>query len=411
MDFIKLDKEKIDKNHENIHILIDLRLKELSEKITLKELLKLFNIEIFLFQKENPPLEKYFDPYKEIENLKKIKDKQEKIIALTEFKDKLIRQRKAISKLSTLLERLFILFPGIPKEIVEKLIGSFSEKYGFSDNLKKIFENFLSKYYSTREDMLNLRKQFPDDKDLLYKLTNIKLEENEKIKIYIGPLSFDIYGDMDVINKIYHSGGGDKNEIIRGSAKPIQIEDKLFYRVLIVIDEYYKKTKIHEYHHVKFKIFKEIFQNYIENRNIEKIQIENLNRLEDLNEKEKFLKKYLNIIRNKILEEAKNELMAKVYPVKSDKIDDIKKEIDKFLNLYDFLTPVKENLIRNYSEFSNLIEQELEIKYKKIVNKAIDSYLNLIQKGHYKTEEANALLFDIPLKDWPKTVKRILEIK
>ncbi len=411
MDFIKLDKEKIDKNHENIHTLINLRLKELSEKITLKELLRLFNIEIFLFQKENPPLEKYFDPYKEIENLKKIKDKQEKIIALTEFKDKLIRQRKAISKLSTLLERLFILFPGIPKEIVENLIGSFSEEYGFSDNLKKFFENFLSKYYSTREYILNLRKQFPNDKDLLYKLTNIKLEENEKIKIYIGPLSFDIYGNDYVINKIFRLLGDNPNIIINGAVKPIKIEDKLFYLVLIVINEYYKKTKIHEYHHIKFKIFREIFQNYINNQYSEKMQIENLNNLKDLNEKEKLLKKYIKTIRNKILEKAKDELMARVYPVKSYKINDIKKEINKFLNLYDFLTPVKENLIRNYSEFSNLIEQELEIKYKKIVNKAIGSYLNLIQKGHYNTEEANALLFDIPLEDWPKTVKRILEIK
>ena len=50
-------------------------------------------------------------------------------------------------------------------------------------------------------------------------------------------------------------------------------------------------------------------------------------------------------------------------------------------------------------------------EYREIIQKAVNSYAELVEKGKYSIREAIALLTDRSLEDWPRTIRRLLEQK
>ena len=82
----------------------------------------------------------------------------------------------------------------------------------------------------------------------------------------------------------------------------------------------------------------------------------------------------------------------------------IKNQSEKIEN-----TPQKINKQLDNSSVSKTLET-LESTKERIsaIQKAVDSYAELINKGKYSTQEATALLTDKPLEDWPKTTRRLL---
>jgi NADPH-dependent curcumin reductase CurA len=58
-----------------------------------------------------------------------------------------------------------------------------------------------------------------------------------------------------------------------------------------------------------------------------------------------------------------------------------------------------------------MIQEILVKEYREIIEKAVDAYAELIEKGKYSQLDANALLYDVPLENWPNMVRRLLEEK
>ena len=73
--------------------------------------------------------------------------------------------------------------------------------------------------------------------------------------------------------------------------------------------------------------------------------------------------------------------------------------------------------MRNWEKFKDdpfyqeIAQRMLVQEYRAIVENAVNSYAELVNKGKYSTQEATAFLTDKPLADWPKTIRRLLEQK
>jgi hypothetical protein len=157
-----------------------------------EEFFELLGLEFQKFLKENPPIEGVFSPQEELKRIRKIENREEKKKALEEFKDKLIRQRKALAKLYRFLERTIFFNSDVPKEELMKIFMKFSENYGFDSLQNQIIENMIEGYYEQRRRVLETRQKFPDDRDLVYRLTGVRLGPHDEVKIEIGPMNLVI---------------------------------------------------------------------------------------------------------------------------------------------------------------------------------------------------------------------------
>ena len=79
---------------------------------------------------------------------------------------------------------------------------------------------------------------------------------------------------------------------------------------------------------------------------------------------------------------------------------------------YDYLKEKRE-LTKRYDDpiVEEMIQEILVKEYREIIERAVDAYAELIEKGKYSQLDANALLYDVPLENWPNMVRRLLEEK
>jgi hypothetical protein len=353
----------------------------------------------------------------------KIEKKRKK--ALEDFKDKLIRQRKALAKLHRFLERTIFFNPDISKEELMKIFRKFSENYGFDSLQNQIIENMIVGYYEQRRRTLEIRQKFPDDRDLVYRLTGVRLGPNDEVKIETGPMTLDIRVNAFNTGRLYERSENptiDTYRIPAGFAS-YTVEEHPIYFIVINEDEvkkYYgdpeaRATKMHEYQHHKFNLYRRIWEQF-------KQQYEEKNRLserlyaqyvleEDPEKRRKIVKDYLRIKQKEALEKAKDEILA-ILSERSIRALKIVFDLIFFRegSPYDYLK--KERELTKYFDDPILEEmiQEIIVKeYREIIERAIDAYAELIKKGKYSELEANALLYDVPLENWPNMVRRLLE--
>jgi hypothetical protein len=133
----------------------------------------------------------------------------------------------------------------------------------------------------------------------------------------------------------------------------------------------------------------------------------------DSEERKKILKDYLRIKQKEALEKAKDEILA---ILSESSIRALKRVLDLLFfkedSPYDYLK--KERELTNYFDdpiLEEMIQEILVKEYREIIERAIDAYAELIEKGKYSQLDANALLYDVPLENWPNVVRRLLEEK
>jgi hypothetical protein len=400
-------------------------------KLSQEEFFELLDLEFQKFLKENPPIEGVFSPQEELKRIRKIENREEKKKALEEFKDKLIRQRKALAKLHRFLERTIFFNPNVPKEELMKIFRKFSENYGFDNLQNQIIENMIEGYYEQRRRVLEIRQKFPDDRDLVYRLTGVRLRPNDKVKIGTGPMTLDIIVNAFNTGRLYERSENPTIEIYRvptGFASYTVEECPIYY---IVINEegvkkYYgdpeaRAIKMHEYQHHKFNLYRGVWGQFTrqyeeKNRLSERLYIEyamSLIEEKDPEERKKILKDYLRIQQKEALRKAKDEILA---TLSERSIRALKSVLDLLFfkedSPYDYLK--KERELTNYFDdpiLEEMIQEILVKEYREIIERAIDAYAELIEKGKYSQLDANALLYDVPLENWPNMVRRLLEEK
>jgi len=396
-----------------------------------EEFFELLDLEFQKFLKENPPIEGVFSPQEELKRIRKIENREEKKAALEEFKDKLIRQRKALAKLHRFLERIIFFNPDVSKEELMKIFRKFSENYGFDNLQNQMIENIIEGYYEQRKRALEIRQKFPNDRDLVYRLTGVRLGPNDEVKIETGPMTLDIIVNAFNAGRLYERS---ENPTIEISQVPIgfasyTLEEYPIYFIVINeegVEKYYgdpeaRATKMHEYQHHKFNLYRRVWEQFKQqyeekNRLSERLYIEYVMSLiegKDPEERKKILKDYLRIQQKEALRKAKDEILA----ILSERsIRALKSVLDLLFfkedSPYDYLK--KERELTTYFDdpmLEEMIQEILVKEYREIIKKTIDAYAELIEKGKYSQLDANALLYDVPLENWPNMVRRLLEKK
>jgi len=388
-----------------------------------------------------PPIEGVFSPSEEVQKLWSIPkgDRKEAIIL---FKDKLVRQREAWGMCSAIIEQQINDNPDLSQEEMFSVIDDFASHYGFADEHIITGKLMIKEYIDMHKKILEYREEFPDNIDLVNKLTGVRLSESEKdrLEVVIGPMSIDICCSKDIFCKIY----GTKN-VPGGFATTSDDPEPIYYSVINKDydesnHEFYKDILIHERRHHTNKIGKGYLygekevQDMMRKKHLDtgirgfiRHQIsENILKFERVYEDELFekylaeedfakktflLKEFMRFKREEAFSRVKDEIFARKIQTTSYSPDTLS-DYFKPNNRYDFLKATRFAHDINDMELKKLWEETsqkiLIDEYIEIIHNAILSFDELRNSG-YSQEETIAMLSDKRLSEWPKTVKRLSE--
>lgn len=132
----------------------------------------------------------------------------------------------------------------------------------------------------------------------------------------------------------------------------------------------------------------------------------------DVESKELILENFMYSKMSLALEFAKDEITACLRDTAISKLQPLLRKFffEQNNGPYDYLSGLRKwKEMENDSLYQEAVRKILIKEYTEIIEKAIESLLNLIQKRDYSIEQVIALLTDKSLVEWPKTIKRLLE--
>lgn len=383
---------------------------------------RLLTLDIQRYLKDNPPIIDTFSPEDELKRISKL-SKEEKKEVLEVFKEKLSRQREAIATMRVFIERSIKFNHDVPRKKLMELINLFTQQYGLDDQQKQVSEQLVDEYYKYRQRALEIREQFSDDYELIKRLARgVNLDKNGALHISVGPMTIDI--EVDGLNaaRIYEK----KDDVVApfphfGFASQSPGSDPIFY-IVVNKDKHTNAsqiglTKQHEHEHQKNKLLQTAFQSFKKKEVSDDALSEEYNLCnyllneENSNKEKAMLKDFFIEMRSDALERAKDEITA---ALRHRSLSVLQKQLTQLFftkkETYDYLKYLRDwEELKDDSFYQETTERILVQEYREIIQKAVDAYAELINKGKYSTEAAIALLTDKSLQDWPKTIQRLLE--
>ncbi len=384
------------------------------------------NMEPFL--QRVPPIKGVFSPDEEVQKLWSV-PKEKRREAVSVFKGKLARQRKAWALCRTAIEERIEANPDIPREEMVGIIGQFASSYGFEEPHTQLAEKLIDDYILARKRVTEVREKYPDEIALINRLTGMKFTNAEAgdFNISVGPMSIDILCSGSNVRRLY----GRSNDPVVGPKYwgfASQSNDKppIYYTVIDAdkADSYYLYHPLkHEHEHIKSRLLKSISyprgigffgHQVLEKalrfeRNFEHELWKRYFLSKDTQQKSFFLEEYMKMRREEDLDKAKGEIVSFL---KDSGLSRLRNELGELFfskgGPYDYLAP-----LRNWEKgkddplWKETSQKFLVDEYRAIIESAVDYFGQLIYSGYTK-EEAIALLFDKPLSNWPKTVRRLL---
>lgn len=395
-----------------------LKVKEYFGQLTQEDFDQLLSFDFQEQLQDNPPIEGVFSPDDELTKIKSL-PREQKREALVAFKENLARQRKALAACRVFIERSVEFNHDIAREKLVGLIEKFTIQYCFNDQQKQTTEQLIDGYYENRQKVLEVRQQFTDDHELVNELTGVNLGKDEKLNVSVGPMTIDIDTEGFNAGRLYEKA--DKPIIsfqYGGFASQSVGEDPVYY-VVINQDKWMRtkrfddptgeKSRMHEYEHQKNKLFRAVFEHKDAPTELVGYVGE-----QDPETKKVILEDFLRSSRTAALERAKDEITACLY---DRTLPQLQHQLGSLFfeqknDPYDYLA-----YLRNWEEFKDdpfyqeTAQRMLVQEYRTIVESAVSSYSELVNKGRYSIQESTAILTDKPLADWPKTIRRLLEQK
>ncbi len=390
----------------------------------------------------NPPIDGKFYPDVKLFLENNPKEKRNKTLVI--FKENLAKQREGLADCRVFIEKSIEFDNDVPKEKLMALVEKFGEKYSFTDEQKQTIEKLIDGYFDNHSKVLEVRKQYPDDLDLIDHLIGRKLDRSKigKMEISVGPMTIDIEADNN-ITALLHSKSKNPITAPLGFVGRSSGENPIYYvvinqdeelRIEDIDDLTGEKTKKHEYEHVKNNMFKAVFESQVDEAKIidlrDKYQgakfyqeggsfnsdeplFESKEYYEGLN-KENILEDYLKIERDIALRRVKNEIIASLYTESIEALKSKDELEDMFLNeqgSYDYFKYPRKKIYGYLDEKGREIwKKVLGEEYISVIKKGVESFADLINRG-YSKEKAIAILTDKDLQDWPKTINRLLQNK
>ncbi len=384
------------------------------------------------FLQRVPPIKGVFSPDEEVQKLWSV-PKEKRREAVSVFKGKLTRQRKAWALCRTTIEERIEANPDIPKEEMVEIIGQFASNYGFAKTHTRLAEKLIDDYIFARKRVMRVIEKYPDNIALINRLTGTKFTNAEAgdFNISVGPMSIDISCSGFNAKRISERSKGPVVDFrFLGFASESNDKPPIYYTVINTdeVDFYYPHHPLeHEHEHEKNKLLESrlyprlnrgaigFFRHQVLEkalrfeRNLEDELWKRYLSSKDIQQKSFFLGEYFRMQREVALDGAKDEIVS---CLKNRGLSRLRNELGELFfsneGPYDYLAS-----LRNWEKgkddplWKETSQKFLVDEYRAIIETAIDYFGQLIYSGYTK-EEAIALLFDKPLSNWPKTVRRLL---
>ena len=347
--------------------------------------------------------------------------------ALADFKDILVRQRKAFARCrQDIEEAIEYKGGGVPKEQLLEIVGRFADSYSFSDVQRNIFEGVINEYCRVRDITLVLREQYPNDVDLLNELTGgfFEIDQGVQIEVSVGPYCFEIV----IPNELFEKSG---EASTHGILTEIALDDGEVILCIFInsVQSAVRQlgTLEHEREHLKDRYFMKVIRQHLSDESFDQRFGADLG-FEYTVGVYKDLKRVYNaeqdrdplwLVENHLRRQRRFALMR----VKSEFFAHLQNHTLHFLQehieplffldgIYDFLLEDRKYLQRELQddeEFQGLVENILVREYQDIIVSAVHSLVRLVDEGGYTEWTAISLLVDVSMQDWSKTVARLLE--
>jgi len=414
-------KETFDKAKERMFEFLKykgLKVKEYFGQLSQEDFDQLLTFDFQEQLKDTPPIEGIFSPEEELAKIKSL-PKEQRREALTAFKENLAQQREALAALRVFIERSIEFNHDVPREKLMGLIEKFGVQYGFDGRQRQISEQLIDEYYENRQKVLEVRQQFADDHELVNELTGVNLGKDEKLDVTVGPMSIDIDTEGFNAGRLYEKADKPIIGFQYGGFASQSVGENPVYYVVINQDQWIRtkgyndptgeKTRMHEYEHQKNKLFRRVFENQGVPQSLWGYKGE-----QDPETKRITLENFFSESRTAALERAKDEITACLY---DRTLPQLQHQLGSLFfeqknDPYDYLAYLRNwEVFKDDTFYQETAQRMLVQEYRETIQRAVDSYAELVNRGKYSIQEATALLTDKPLDDWPKTIKRLLEQK
>jgi len=384
------------------------------------------NMEPFL--RRVPPIKGVFSPDEEVQKLWSV-PKEKRREAVLAFRGKLARQREAWALCRTTIEEKIEANPDVPREEMVEIIGQFASNYGFAESHTQLAEKLIDDYILAHKRVVEVREKYPDEIALINRLTGMKFTNADAgdFNVSVGPMSIDISCSGFNARRMRERSKDPVVGFERGGfASESNDRPPIYYTVIDAdkADSYYPYHPLkHEHEHEKNKLLKPIsyprgigfFGHQVLEKALRferKFEHELWKRYflsKDTQQKSFFREEYMKMKREEGLDKAKDEIVS---CLKDRSFSGLRNELGRLFfskeGSYDYLADLR-NWERGKDDplWKETSQKLLVDEYRAIIESAVDHFGQLIYSGYTK-EEAIALLFDKPLSNWPKTVRRLL---
>lgn len=410
------------------------------------------------------PIESPFSPREELAKVRSL-GKPDRPHALAEFKSKLIRQREAWALCRFVIENMIANPTKISRAGLHSIIYKFAANYGFAPDQIEIAKNIVDEYWQTRSRIQMLMSEFDSVPDcnlaLARRLTGLPFPgaNNDDFSIFLSPYAINIACSQQFAEQIRSGPIATGDMKIHGFAR--NSADDVPYSV--IISQYSDGSKLedkqgtidHEDQHHKYRILKKYFDQPWQLSSALQTKLRSFRLLtrvyratrlllsrirvvyrgsasplkqveqayydivilrhyglmaESKSDRDFFLRQYMEAKRYLALKRVKDEIFA----MKINKWQQVHAEFCSYDGgTYDYLNSERNNIPSendsdgDYSRMSDLVFKK---EYGNIIFSGELSFDRLVDAG-YSIQIAIALLTDVELENWPKTIDRILNQK
>ncbi len=384
----------------------DLRTKGEDSELSPETFRQVIDAEMALSTVDNPRFRGVFDADAELKSLRSLSYDKKKA-ALEIFKDKLVRQRKAFMQCRLFIERTIQHNPDADTERLKEIGDFFADRYGFSDEARGTVHDIVYEYEDKHKKTLAFREKYPDDTALIRELSRGTVTA-DNVEVSVGPVSIDIVADRPTAEQLRMITGkaSDAAKTVYGFLAHDNRND-MYYSVVVRDVPHVDRVHVHEQEHAKNRVLSQFFDLV----NTQKSSVENI-RVRIRNEVDPEIRSELReeellMIRDKALDAAKDELTAMLKDARSEDITRFDRLYDKIGGSYDYLKTDREKYYNdpNYAELAHDI---LAVEYDQIIEESISAFRDLRELGGYSVDQSIALLTDMPLDEWPNTIKHLV---
>lgn len=410
-----------------------LKMKEYFGIIKTEELDSLLDIDFKQELSDNPPIDGVFSPSDELEKIRGM-SREEKKKELKSFKSKLERQRQAKAMCRVFIERKIEADNDVVKEELMAEVERFREEYGFDEDQLVLAEQLIDSYYEARVQVKKLREKYPDNTELVSKITGVKLDGVHDFDVRVGPMNIEVRaGHFDTLKLLDSNRKLFFGNIIGGFASNSVIDESIYFTVIndsLLINlagSLKKRIAKHELEHLKNRIFRKIFESSEINDTLDKLFADYL-REQDSEIATIRLIRYFGAVRDFALADIKDEIFARVVESQSNIKNVLIDKYQLFVHKDSYYNNISEYLGFEQDELSEQEKIEFDfmmMKFSRIITSALraaDRLLSVNQSDQrdyrlgrikqplrvFTNQEVVALLADVPLAKWDKTVNRFL---